>query len=121
MSMNAKDTLAIMDDMYRAYFGGGFMPYGGKDYPILTTIAKKRGGFDQVLADFQFLLESDLEWLQGGKTLQFYMKFYASIGGARDSHYKNKCAVSLSELQQAQADSEDEYRERMRKELFNDN
>jgi|TARA_Y100000310_G_scaffold64720_1_gene60231 hypothetical protein len=119
--MNAKDALEVMATMYQSHFGGGKMPYGGKDYPILSAIAKQRGGFEEVVADFEFMLSCDEGWLQGKKSLGYYMKFYPSIGCLRDTYQKEKTAVlSYSELQKVQAEKERLRREQYRKELFDD-
>ena len=119
--MNAKDALEVMASMYQSHFGGGKMPYGGKDFPILSAIAKQRGGFDEVIADFEFMLSSKEEWLQGKKSLGYYMKFYPSIGCLRDTSHKEKIAVlSYSEIQKAQGEKERLLREQYRKELFDE-
>ena len=119
--MTAKDALEVMASMYQEHFGGGKMPYGGKDYPILTAIAKQRGGFDEIIADFQFMLSSKEEWLQGKKSLGYYMKFYPSIGCLRDTHQKEKTVeLSYSEIQKAQEEKERLLREQYRKELFDE-
>jgi len=119
--ITAKDALLIMSAMYKTHFGGGSMPYGGKDYPIIKTLSKQRGGFDELIADFEHMLESDAEWLRGRKSLSFFIKFYGSIGAMRDAMYRDETPVaSMKDAITYQYTKEAEYREARRKELFDD-